>query len=136
MNQQKTLCGDCNTGCNVGAKNKVLMNYLPDAHTHGAEIFCQVEVQSIAPAGGSGGGGGWTAHCALVGTDAPSDPPLAFPDGPGGFLRLEWCYGWNGASTRRRASRPVGGAPRRQLRRGRVQLLAQLGRVGSVQPIP
>ena len=71
-----TLCGDCNTGCNVGAKNTVLMNYLPDAHNHGADIFCQVEVQSIAP---GGAGGGWTANCQLVGKDAPSDPPLAFP---------------------------------------------------------
>ena len=62
-----TLCGDCNTGCNVGAKNTVLMNYLPDAHNHGADIFCQVEVQSIAP---GGAGGGWTANCQLVGKDA------------------------------------------------------------------
>jgi cholesterol oxidase len=40
-----TLCGDCNTGCNIGAKNTVLMNYLPAAHATGnTEIFCQVEV--------------------------------------------------------------------------------------------
>ena len=36
-----TLCGGCNTGCNYGAKNTVLMNYLPDAHAHGADIFTQ-----------------------------------------------------------------------------------------------
>ncbi|HJV70263.1 GMC family oxidoreductase N-terminal domain-containing protein, partial [Ideonella sp.] len=34
-----TLCGDCTSGCNVGAKNTTLMNYLPDAHAHGAELF-------------------------------------------------------------------------------------------------
>ncbi len=34
-----TLCGDCCSGCNVGAKNTVAMNYLPDAATHGAHLF-------------------------------------------------------------------------------------------------
>ena len=34
-----TLCGDCCSGCNVGAKNTVAMNYLPDAASHGAHLF-------------------------------------------------------------------------------------------------
>ena len=41
------LCGDCCSGCNHGAKNTVLMNYLPDAHAHGAHIFTEVAVQSV-----------------------------------------------------------------------------------------
>lgn len=32
-------CGDCVSGCNYAAKNTVLMNYLPDAVNHGAEIY-------------------------------------------------------------------------------------------------
>lgn len=40
-------CGDCVTGCNYGAKNTVLMNYLPDAVNHGAEIFTQVSVRWV-----------------------------------------------------------------------------------------
>lgn len=43
-----TLCGDCITGCNAGAKNSVLMNYLPDAHRHGARIFTEVSVRYLA----------------------------------------------------------------------------------------
>ena len=42
-----TLCGDCVSGCNHGAKNTVLMNYLPDAKNHGAEIYTQVSVQRV-----------------------------------------------------------------------------------------
>jgi cholesterol oxidase len=41
------LCGDCVTGCNYGAKNTTLMNYLPDARNHGAEIFTEVAVQYL-----------------------------------------------------------------------------------------
>ena len=41
------LCGDCVTGCNYGAKNTTLMNYLPDAHNHGAEIYTEVSVRRL-----------------------------------------------------------------------------------------
>jgi cholesterol oxidase len=40
-------CGDCVSGCNHGAKNTVLMNYLPDAARHGAEIYTQVQVRQL-----------------------------------------------------------------------------------------
>ncbi len=43
------LCGDCVTGCNHRAKNTVAENYLPDAVAHGAEVFCEVTVRSVAP---------------------------------------------------------------------------------------
>jgi cholesterol oxidase len=46
------LCGDCVTGCNTGAKNTLLMNYLPDARAHGAEIFTRISVRSVERAGG------------------------------------------------------------------------------------
>jgi len=40
-------CGYCVTGCNHSAKNTLIMNYLPDAVNHGAEIFCNVNVEYI-----------------------------------------------------------------------------------------
>ncbi|HEU5182175.1 MAG TPA: GMC family oxidoreductase [Candidatus Polarisedimenticolia bacterium] len=43
-----SLCGDCVTGCNLWAKNTTLMNYLPDARAHGAEIFTQIDVRRLA----------------------------------------------------------------------------------------
>jgi cholesterol oxidase len=51
-------CGDCMTGCNVGAKNTLYMNYLPLAKTGGAHIFTQTEVEYIENAGDNG----WIAH--------------------------------------------------------------------------
>ena len=42
-------CGNCVAGCNVGAKNTVLMNYLPDAVRHGAQIFTRRLVTTVLP---------------------------------------------------------------------------------------
>jgi cholesterol oxidase len=44
-------CGDCISGCNYGAKNTVLMNYLPRAKRQGAEIFTGARVTHLEPAG-------------------------------------------------------------------------------------
>ena len=49
-----TGCGDCVTGCNYHAKNTTLMNYLPDAKHHGAEIFTEAAVDRVERQDGSG----------------------------------------------------------------------------------
>lgn len=51
-------CGDCVTGCNVGAKNTLYMNYLPMAARAGAAIFTQTKVEWIEKLHG----GGWRVH--------------------------------------------------------------------------
>ena len=47
-----TQCGDCLTGCNVGAKTSIALTYLPEAKRHGAEIFTGVSVDHVARADG------------------------------------------------------------------------------------
>lgn len=42
------LCGNCVSGCNHWAKNTVNLNYIADAHSHGAAIFCEVSVRYVA----------------------------------------------------------------------------------------
>ncbi|HEV2382786.1 MAG TPA: alpha/beta fold hydrolase [Terriglobia bacterium] len=58
-----SCCGDCVTGCNYAAKNTLIMNYLPDAWNHGAEIFTEVSVRWIER-----GEKGWLVQCELLGT--------------------------------------------------------------------
>lgn len=42
-------CGDCFTGCNVGAKITLSHNYLKQAYEQGAEIFTGATVRSVEP---------------------------------------------------------------------------------------
>jgi cholesterol oxidase len=67
-------CGDCVTGCNYGAKNTTLMNYLPDAVNHGAEIYTEVEVRRVS----RNADGTYTVHYRILDArrelyDAPED---------------------------------------------------------------
>ena len=49
------LCGECNVGCNYGAKNTLDFNYLSLAKLkHGAEIRTRCEVKAFAPRDGGG----------------------------------------------------------------------------------
>lgn len=44
-------CGECDMGCNVGAKNTLDLNYLAVAERHGADVATRSEVTAVAPDG-------------------------------------------------------------------------------------
>lgn len=67
--QPCTHCGDCITGCNVGAKGTLAMNYLPLAKAAGAELFTQVEVDFLLPCEA---GGYWVFVRFLPQDEAPT----------------------------------------------------------------
>src|ERR1039458_7535949 len=48
------LCGECNIGCNIGAKNSLDYNYLSAAMHHGADLRTGHEVRAIRPRPASG----------------------------------------------------------------------------------
>jgi cholesterol oxidase len=50
------LCGECDLGCNFGAKNTLDFTYLTEAQYEGALIRTCCEVTTIAPIHGRGGG--------------------------------------------------------------------------------
>ena len=48
-----TQCGDCMSGCNVGAKTTVHSTYLSEAHRFGAELFTEVSARFVEKLDGS-----------------------------------------------------------------------------------
>jgi cholesterol oxidase len=64
------LCGECDVGCNYGAKNTLDYNYLTYAKHHGAELRTLADVRRIAPREG----GGYTVEYADL-SERPETPP-------------------------------------------------------------
>ena len=58
-------CGNCVTGCNVGAKNTLYMNFLPMAAKAGATILTQTKVEWLEKLAA----GGWRIHGKHVNDD-------------------------------------------------------------------
>lgn len=65
------MCGECDVGCNYGAKNTLDYNYLTHAQHQGAEIRTLADVRRFEPRAG----GGYTVHYADLDAGAPEAPP-------------------------------------------------------------
>jgi cholesterol oxidase len=64
------LCGECDVGCNFGAKNTLDYNYLTHAAHHGAEIRTLCDVRTLEP---REGGGYAVGYADLGDPDAPAE---------------------------------------------------------------
>jgi cholesterol oxidase len=64
------LCGECDVGCNFGAKNTLDYNYLTHAAHHGAEIRTLCDVRTLEP---RHGGGYAVGYADLSDPDGPAD---------------------------------------------------------------
>ena len=122
------LCGDCVTGCNYGAKNTVLFNYLPDARNFGAEIYTQVSVRRLERRDGR-----WLAHYQTLETGREDFDETGL-DRFGGYRgaggRHAGIHRDSAAFESRRPApfRPVGTALFGQWRRAGLQLRVRGGR--------
>jgi len=56
-----TLCGNCTTGCNVGAKATLQTSYLPHARAAGAALYAGIEVDRVEKVRGR-----WRVHYAVL----------------------------------------------------------------------
>nr|BFE82538.1 hypothetical protein GCM10020093_051390 [Planobispora longispora] len=73
------LCGECDIGCNEGAKNTLDHTYLSAAKHHGADIRTRCEVRMIRPGSGAGTGGVRPSRSLLRGPPDRSRPAAAAP---------------------------------------------------------
>jgi cholesterol oxidase len=67
-----TRCGDCCSGCNVGAKNSVALTYLPDAVHHGAELYTHASVRHLAKSAD----GDWEVHVRRLDANGSASPDM------------------------------------------------------------
>jgi cholesterol oxidase len=67
------LCGECDIGCNFGAKNTLDHTYLSAAAAHGARIRSRSEVRRLAPRDGGGFEVGYVRHEPERGEGHPTD---------------------------------------------------------------
>jgi len=67
------LCGECDIGCNFGAKNTLDHTYLSAAAAHGAQICSRSEVRRLAPRDGGGFEVGYVRHEPERGNGQPTD---------------------------------------------------------------
>ncbi len=65
-----TGCGNCVTGCNIGAKNTLAMNLIPAAHARGVEFFTGATVLDVRPLAGGAGGPRWSVRARSTSRDA------------------------------------------------------------------
>jgi cholesterol oxidase len=71
------LCGECDAGCNYGAKNTLDYTYLSRAKDHKAEIRTLSEVRSLEPVDGPGGG--TSGYRVTYVTHQPNDDQIPAP---------------------------------------------------------
>ncbi|TKK83833.1 GMC family oxidoreductase [Herbidospora galbida] len=82
------LCGECNIGCNEGAKNSLDHNYLAAARHMGADIRTLHEVKTITPRTGGGYDIGYLRHDPLTGPHTISCDALVLAAGTYGTVKL------------------------------------------------
>lgn len=68
-----TRCGQCMTGCRVGAANRLTKNYLWFARKHGAQIVAEREVVDVTPLGAADGSDGYRVTTRRPGAKWRSD---------------------------------------------------------------
>jgi cholesterol oxidase len=101
-----TQCGDCVTGCNFAAKNTLIMNYLPDAKSHGAEIYTEVSVCRIEEDGER-----WAVCYEMVGAGRERFAPPPMRVGARWVILAAGTLGSTEILLRSSQADPVGGAP-------------------------
>ena len=103
-------CGDCVSGCNYAAKNTLIMNYLPDAKAHGAEMYTEVSVLRVERIGQR-----WAVHYELLDSGRQRFRPPAMTVRARWVILAAGSLGTTEILLRSRQADPATGVPRLSL---------------------